>query len=64
VADPEGPRTVATPIVGAAAALKLPELAGSQGNGVRGQALVGAICAAFTAYLSVRFRSASSRRTV
>jgi undecaprenyl-diphosphatase len=46
---------LATPIIGAAAALKLPELAGSQGNGVRGQALVGAICAAFTAYLSVRF---------
>jgi undecaprenyl-diphosphatase len=46
---------LATPIIGAAAALKLPELAGSQGNGVRGQALVGALCAAFTAYLSVRF---------
>jgi undecaprenyl-diphosphatase len=46
---------LATPIIGAAAVLKLPELAGSQGNGVRGQALVGAICAAFTAYLSVRF---------
>ena len=28
---------------------------GSQGDGVRGQALVGALCAAFTAYLSVRF---------
>jgi undecaprenyl-diphosphatase len=46
---------LATPIIGAAAILKLPELAGSQGNGVRGPALVGAICAAFTAYLSVRF---------
>jgi undecaprenyl-diphosphatase len=46
---------LATPIIGAAAVLKLPELAGSQGNGVRGPALVGAICAAFTAYLSVRF---------
>jgi undecaprenyl-diphosphatase len=46
---------LATPIIGAAAILKLPELAGSQGNGVRGQALVGALCAAFTAYLSVRF---------
>jgi undecaprenyl-diphosphatase len=46
---------LATPIIGAAAVLKLPELAGSQGNGVRGQALVGALCAAFTAYLSVRF---------
>ena len=46
---------LATPIIGAAALLKLPELAGSQGDGVRGQALVGAICAAITAYLSVRF---------
>jgi undecaprenyl-diphosphatase len=46
---------LATPIIGAAAALKLPELLGSQGDGVRGQALVGALCAAFTAYLAVRF---------
>jgi undecaprenyl-diphosphatase len=46
---------LATPIIGAAAALKLPELFGSQGNGVRGQALVGAIGAAVTAYISVRF---------
>jgi undecaprenyl-diphosphatase len=46
---------LATPIIGAAAVLKLPELAGSQGNGVRGPALVGALCAAFTAYFSVRF---------
>jgi len=46
---------LATPIILAAAVLKLPELAGTQGNGVRGQALVGALCAALTAYLSVRF---------
>ena len=46
---------LATPIILAAAVLKLPELAGSQGNGVRGPALVGALCAAFSAYLSVRF---------
>src|SRR5213595_1450358 len=46
---------LATPIIGAAAILKLPELFGSQGNGVRGPALVGALCAAVTAYLSVRF---------
>jgi undecaprenyl-diphosphatase len=46
---------LATPIIFAAAVLKLPELAGSQGNGVRGPALVGALCAALTAYLSVRF---------
>ena len=46
---------LATPIIGAAAALKLPELAGSAGNGVRGPALVGALCSALTAYLAVRF---------
>src|SRR5437868_4464546 len=46
---------LATPIIGAAAILKLPELAGSQGNGVRGPAAVGAGCAAVTAYLAVRF---------
>jgi undecaprenyl-diphosphatase len=46
---------LATPIIGAAALLKLPELMGHQGDGVRGQALVGALCSAFTAYLAVRF---------
>jgi undecaprenyl-diphosphatase len=46
---------LATPIIGAAALLKLPDLFGSQGDGVRGPALVGAICSAFTAYLAVRF---------
>jgi undecaprenyl-diphosphatase len=46
---------LATPLILAAAVLKLPELAGSEGNGVRGPALVGALCAALTAYLSVRF---------
>jgi undecaprenyl-diphosphatase len=46
---------LATPIIGAAALLKLPELLGSQGDHVRGQALVGALGAALTAYLSVRF---------
>jgi undecaprenyl-diphosphatase len=46
---------LATPIIGAAAALKLPELAGHDGNGVRGPAAVGAACAAVTAYLAVRF---------
>ena len=46
---------LATPIILAAAVLKLPDLAGSQGNGVRGPALVGALCAALSAYLSVRF---------
>jgi undecaprenyl-diphosphatase len=46
---------LATPIIFAAAVLKLPDLAGSQGNGVRGPALVGALCSALTAYLAVRF---------
>jgi undecaprenyl-diphosphatase len=46
---------LATPIIGAAALLKLPELAGSQGNGVRGQALVGALCAAVAAWFSIKF---------
>ena len=46
---------LATPIIGAAAALKLPELFGPAGDGVRGPALVGALAAAVTAYLAVRF---------
>jgi undecaprenyl-diphosphatase len=46
---------LATPIIGAAAVLKLPELLGHQGDGVRGQALVGSLCSAVTAYLAVRF---------
>jgi len=46
---------LATPIIGAAAVLKLPDLFGSQGDGVRGQALVGSLCSAVTAYLAVRF---------
>ncbi len=46
---------LATPIIGAAALLKLPELAGSQGDGIRGQALVASLAAAAAAYFSVRF---------
>ena len=46
---------LATPIIGAAGLLKLPELFGTQGDGVRGQALVGALCSAASAYLAVRF---------
>ncbi len=46
---------LATPIIGAAAILKLPELFGPDGNGVRGPAFVGALCSAVTAYLAVRF---------
>lgn len=46
---------LATPIIAAAGFLKLPELLGSAGDGVRGQALVGAIAAALTTYVAVKF---------
>ena len=46
---------LATPIIGAAAVLKLPGLFGPDGDGIRGQALVASLCSALTAYLSVRF---------
>ena len=46
---------LATPIIGAAALLKMPELFGHAGDGVRGQALAGAIGAALSASLAVRF---------
>src|SRR3954470_18144488 len=46
---------LATPIIGAAAILKLPDLLRHQGDGVRGQALVAALCAAAAAWVSVRF---------
>jgi undecaprenyl-diphosphatase len=46
---------LATPIIGAAGLLKLPDLLGSAGDGVRGQALVGALAAAVTTYFAVKF---------
>ena len=46
---------LATPVIFAAAALKLPELFGSAGDGVRGPALVAALCAAVTTFFAVRF---------
>jgi undecaprenyl-diphosphatase len=46
---------LATPIIGAAAVLKLPELFGSAGDGIRGQALVASLAAAGAAFVSVRF---------
>jgi undecaprenyl-diphosphatase len=46
---------LATPIIGAAALLKLPELFGADGRGVRGPAFVAALCAAATTYLAVKF---------
>jgi undecaprenyl-diphosphatase len=46
---------LATPIIAAAGLLKLPDLLGSAGDGVRGQALVGGIAAAITTYFAVKF---------
>jgi undecaprenyl-diphosphatase len=42
-------------VIFAAAALKLPELLGAQGNGVRGPALVAGLCAAVTTFFAVKF---------
>jgi undecaprenyl-diphosphatase len=46
---------LATPIILAAGVYKIPDLAGHLGDGIRGQALVGAIFAGFAAYVAVRF---------
>jgi undecaprenyl-diphosphatase len=46
---------LATPVIGAAGVLKVPSLLGSAGDGVRGQALVGAIAAALTTWAAVKF---------
>ena len=46
---------LATPVIALAVLYKLPELFGPTGQGVRTPALLGALCAAVTAYLSVRF---------
>jgi undecaprenyl-diphosphatase len=46
---------LATPIIGAAALLKIPVLLGPDGDGVRGQAVVASLCSAATAYVSIRF---------
>jgi undecaprenyl-diphosphatase len=46
---------LATPVILAAAALKLPELIGSEGDGVRGPALVAGLCAAATTFFAVKF---------
>lgn len=46
---------LATPIILAAGVLKVPDLAGPLGDGVRGQALVGALCAFGAAFVSVAF---------
>jgi undecaprenyl-diphosphatase len=46
---------LATPIILAAGLVKLPDLLGSLGNGVRGQAFVACVVAAVTAVFTVRF---------
>jgi undecaprenyl-diphosphatase len=46
---------LATPIIGAAALLKLPELFGHAGDGVRGPALVGSLCAGLMTFFAVKF---------
>ena len=46
---------LATPVIFAAGIYKIPDLAGPLGNGVRGQALVGAIAAFAAALVAVRF---------
>ena len=46
---------LATPIILAAGVVKLPDLLGHLGNGVRGQALVACVVAAVTAVFTVRF---------
>ena len=46
---------LATPIIFAAGVYKLPDLFGPLGDGIRGQALAGALVAGLAAYASVRF---------
>jgi undecaprenyl-diphosphatase len=46
---------LATPVILAAGALKVPDLTGSLGKGIHGQILVGSILSGVGAYLSVRF---------
>ncbi len=46
---------LATPIIGAAAVLELPELFVASNRGLVGPTIFGAVCAAVTAYLAVKF---------
>jgi undecaprenyl-diphosphatase len=46
---------LATPVILAAGALKIPDLLGPLGNGIRGQILFGSLLSGAAAYLSVRF---------
>jgi undecaprenyl-diphosphatase len=46
---------LATPVILAAGLLKVPDLIGPLGDGIRGQVLAGSLASGATAYLSVRF---------
>ena len=46
---------LSSPVIRAAGALKVPDLAGHLGSGIRGQILVGSLLSGVGAYLSVRF---------
>jgi undecaprenyl-diphosphatase len=46
---------LSAPVILAAGALKIPDLMGSLGNGIRGQILAGSVLSGVGAYLSVRF---------
>ena len=46
---------LATPVILAAGLYKIPDLLGPNGDGVRGQAVVGAVVAGLASYVSVRF---------
>ena len=46
---------LATPVILAAGVLKVPDLMGPMGSGIRGQILVGSVLSGVGAYLSVRF---------
>jgi undecaprenyl-diphosphatase len=46
---------LATPVILAAGVLKVPDLMGSLGNGIRGQVLFGSLLSGIGAYVSVRF---------
>jgi undecaprenyl-diphosphatase len=46
---------LSTPVILAAGVLKIPDLFGPLGNGIRGQILLGSILSGIGAYVSVRF---------
>ena len=46
---------LATPVIFAAGVYKLPDLAGPLGEGIRGQVVIGSLCAGAAAYVAVRF---------